>query len=143
MSEKHIFALHIHKLPAPHMLHADKPLILSDPDIWHRITNVLHLREGEECIIFDNEIKLHITLLSSPKKGIIAGTINSVETITPIKPKLSLFLGILKREAFNDALYLAAQMGATSITPLITQKVQRTWGQAKEIASKAVCYPGP
>lgn len=133
MSDKHIFAIHTQQLPSLQTLEVGKSLLLPDPELWHRIINVLHLREAEEFIVFDHEKKLHLTLIACPKKGIIAGLINSVQTIAPIKPELHLFQGILKREAFNDVIYLAAQMGASSITPLITKKVQRTWGGQKEM----------
>ena len=132
MSEKHIFALHTTHLPSLQNLEAGISVLVPDFDLWHRIITVLHLSQGEECILFDDEKNIHLTLLASPKKGVIAGVAKAMEKITPIKPAIHLFQGILKREAFNDAMYLAAQMGACQVTPLVTQKVQRSWGGEKE-----------
>lgn len=133
MSEKHIFAIHLSELPPLHALTIGTTLTLSDLECWHRINNVLHLRQGETCILFDGEKKLSLTLQASPKKGVVSGVIDAIEMTTPIKPALHLYQGLLKREAFNDVIYLAAQMGASSITPLITKKVQRAWGEKKEV----------
>jgi 16S rRNA (uracil1498-N3)-methyltransferase len=41
---------------------------------------------------------------------------------------------LLKREAFETVIYLAAQMGATTIQPIITEKTHRSWNGDKEIA---------
>ncbi len=43
-------------------------------------------------------------------------------------------LPLLKREAFESALYTLCEMGATSIQPLITQKSRTNWDSEKDFA---------
>lgn len=132
MSEKHIFAVHVQGLPAGQGLSVGNQFTLSNAELWHRLGTVLHLKTGDEFIAFDAEQKLTLILLAFPKKNSIACQIKNIEPVVPLVPKIHLFQGLLKREAFNDVMYLSAQMGVTQVTPLITQKVQRSWGGQKE-----------
>lgn len=58
-------------------------------------------------------------------KRLIVAQVKEVKKNTPLAPALTLYLPILKKEALEYAIYVAAQMGATTIIPIITEKSQR------------------
>ncbi len=46
------------------------------------------------------------------------------ETIQPIMPEMILYVGLNKKNNWPEILYAAAQMGVTSIQPIITERAQ-------------------
>lgn len=70
--------------------------------------------------------KINVTIKATEKliqnKRTISGIIEKIEENQSITPSITLFLPILKKEAFEYAIYVAAQMGVTKIVPVITQK---------------------
>jgi 16S rRNA (uracil1498-N3)-methyltransferase len=131
--EKHIFSLYTHRLPAQDSLSAGNSILISDIDIWHRTFNVLHLEEGDQIIVFDGLNSVQVSVTMSRKKGIFSGIIQEVLPVVALLPKIHLYQGLLRREAFDEVAYFAAQMGVTTFTPVLCKKVQRGWGGAKEI----------
>jgi 16S rRNA (uracil1498-N3)-methyltransferase len=124
----HCFALYV-----PTITVQGNSLILHDPSLLHRIQHVLRLKEGEECILFDDQSHYRVKFVKMARAG-IRGTIVSQVRHTPFLPSITWLLPILKRESFEEALYNLAQMGTTSIQPLITAKTSRSWGSEKEYA---------
>lgn len=131
-SSSHCFALYSKK-PLLHSAIGTSVLI-HDEDLSLRVTRVLRLRAGEHVIIFDDIQSQLIQLESS--------TFQSKKTITALlleqtihkqsEPRINLCIGLLKKEAFQDVAYYAAAMGVTHLVPVITSKVQRSWGGQKE-----------
>ena len=133
--EKHLFSLFTYKpLPSIDRLGVGQRLILLDPDLWHRVVHVLRLDAGEQCWVFDESLCVLIELDAFTKKGVVQTIIRDSKTITPLKPDITLYQGLLRREAMESVAYFAAQMGVTRLIPLVTEKVQRShWGGAREI----------
>jgi len=133
MSDKHIFALYTnHTFPSHEYLGNNRLYTFTEADLWHRINHVLRIKQDEEIIIFDGTIKVHVRLLDNAKKNVISFTVLEAAQEHPLKPHIHLYQGLLRREALSDVAYLAAQMGVTSLTPVISAKAQRSWGGQKE-----------
>jgi len=50
-----------------------------------------------------------------------------------LTPKIDVFLPVLKRDDFHDALYAMVELGASSVQLVTTQKAQYSWSGAKDI----------
>lgn len=131
MAQHHIFALYHNNIPPADQ---NNTVTIRDKDLWHRIINVLRLTVQEYIIIFNDAYSYTLQLdeKTASHKHTISGTIITQEIVTPSQPHITLIPGLLKREAFESVVYYAAQMGATTIQPIITQKTQRTWRQDKD-----------
>jgi len=134
MSQAHLFALYTRQLPEA-SIEAGSTISFIDKDLRSRIIDILRLRTGEQIQLFNNTLNILLTLdesTAASKRGLISGTIIACKNNNPIQPTLDLFVGLTKREAFEEILYACAQMGATSITPLITQGMHRAWISEKD-----------
>jgi 16S rRNA (uracil1498-N3)-methyltransferase len=132
-SDRHIFALHVsHALSLIDVRHIGQQCAVRDAEVWHRVAHILHAREDDKFVFFDTEKIIEMKLTSLAKKNTVEGILLSLKQPEPLKPAINLFQGILKREAWSDSAYYAAQMGVTRIIPLITAKVHREWGGERE-----------
>jgi len=133
MAEKHLFALFTPYLFADvDASSCGRPCVITDTDLWHRLSYVLRMPVGQEFIAFNGTKQLQLTLSRIHKKNAIECLINGVQFTAPLQPTIHVYQGVLKRDAMDAVAYFAAQMGATSLTPLITTKSQRSWGADKE-----------
>lgn len=128
---KHIFSLYYHAL---HNVISEKEFAFKDPELWTRLIKVLRLRPNEEFILFN---KTHNALLRTSSdillnKRIVCGTVEKVESNKPTTSTITLYLPILKKEAFEDALYVAAEVGVQAIVPVITEKSQSDIGEKEK-----------
>lgn len=131
MNNAHIFALYH---PNLHNYHEKDVLIIKDKQLRHRITNILRLKPQEPLILFDGTMVYHITIdeQTLAKKDYVFGSICDIQK--PHTPSTPLFLmpSLLKKEAFEHVAYYAAQMGACSLQPILTQKTHRSWNAEKD-----------
>lgn len=132
MSDKHVFALYTKNISSTN-LGLNASISLVDMELWHRVHTVLHLQAGEEVIFFNESCIIQCNLTSTSKKGCVVGGIQHIASPQILQPPLHLFQAVLKRDAMGEVAYAAAQMGVTSLTLMLTQKVQRSWGGEKEI----------
>jgi len=133
MTGSHLFAIYsLHPLPA--QLKAEDVLELRDAELWNRITRILRLIEEEKVILFDHNIQVTIKILPATfqRKGWLVGTVIDVTLHQPLKPEVHLYPCLLKKDAFEEVVYVAAQMGVTTITPVVSDKIQRRWGGEHE-----------
>ncbi len=132
MSDKHLFALYAHKISENVLVKPGKQIVIADEALWHRVVHVLHLQADEEIVLFDGKVSVQLRLAAAPKKGTITGIVQSREDVIPLQPEITLYQSVLKREAFGDVAYYAAQMGVTAFVPVLTHKAHRGWGGEKE-----------
>ncbi len=136
MTEKHLFALYINNQSLElSTLSPGQEVTLGDDDLVHRLATILRLEPGDSVQIFNDTHSALVTVasLAARKKGTMRGIIQDIKQHQPLQPRINLYVGLIKKETFEDIAYYAAQMGATSITPLITAKVQRSWHGEKEV----------
>ena len=118
---KHLLAIYVEHLDEP----SDK--------FFYRCRNILRLRPGQQIIMFDSTHRALATIVAYHKDSIDV----SLEDRVPLKlfkPEIHWLLPILKREAFEQALYSLCMMGVTSIYPVRAEKMARSWGSEKEYA---------
>lgn len=139
----HKFAIYLEDLSAKTKnLETNEQLAFKDKDIWHRITNVLRLSENEIFELFDEKINIECKLLkeSFSKSGNLFLLIVNKKENALIKPKITLYLGLTRKEAFEASIYYACQMGVEIVQPLLTKKVQRKFGGDIEMQRlKRIC----
>ena len=123
LSPKHKFAFFVEDLSKIENSIKDKELV-------KRITSVLRLKTEDEIIFFDRKISLDSEIISISKDKIEI-KINKKFKIESIKPEINIFIGLLKKESFEEILYSCLELGATSITPLITEKIHKNWWSNK------------
>ncbi len=134
VSDRHIFALYAERsLSLLSSRNVGQPCSIRDQDLWHRIAHVLHARPGDEFVFFDDQKVIRLQLQSLTTKGTVQGVMQDLWEAQPLTPRVNLFMGLLRRDAWSDVVYYAAQMGVTTITPLICAKTQREWGGEREL----------
>lgn len=130
--DSHCFALHVTSLNltklADSVCKIDKSL---DAQLIHRIYSILRLKENERVILF-NETHYALVLLKkiSPRELILY--FEEIQPHVSLDPSVTWWLPLLKKEAFEQALYTLTEMGAQSIIPIRTQKSSHKWGTSKE-----------
>lgn len=121
---RHEFALYYSELTA-HIQKNKNQLILTDQEIMHRIIRVLRLHAGEDFTLFDQQHNALVKLDSIGKKE-LGITILTLQNNKILIPQITFFLPILKREAFESALYSLVEVGVNTIQLITTEKTQRT-----------------
>jgi 16S rRNA (uracil1498-N3)-methyltransferase len=128
MTQKHEFALHVPELKK---YCTQEACVLTDPALVQRMTGVLRLQPEETCILFDAFEHARCRITTIHKKSINL-EILSYQKNTILQPHITCFLPLLKRDDLEAALYAAVELGANSVQLVLTEKVQRSWGGAKE-----------
>src|SRR5579872_1459263 len=109
----HKFALYVHELPP---LKKGQEFSITDTDLMHRMQRILRLQIGDELILFDREHHLSIKIAAFGKKDIVIHVLGS-QANQLLKPTISFLLPILKKEAFESAVYFLVEAGVNDIYP--------------------------
>lgn len=131
-SSSHCFALYSNQLLPSSTI--GQIIKIHDEDLCMRVTRILRLRAGENVIVFD-DVQSQLIQLESPtfqNKKIITATLLEQTVHKKLEPRINLCIGLLKKEALQEVAYYAAAMGANHLVPVLTSKVQRSWGGQKE-----------
>ena len=121
---KHLFAIYLENLSfLLSNKQEEKTFLLDDATLKNRLTKILRIKPSEEFILFDEFINARFLLKLTPtnKKTFCVELLSKQENLA-IEPSITLYLPILKKEAFEYAIYIAAQMGVTTIIPVATEK---------------------
>lgn len=126
--QAHIFALYYE-----HVSHMQGTTILlrSDEPCAHRIQHVLRLIRGDTIILFDRKQHL-IAEISSIGSRELTLTCQKPVANTVYSPAITCLLPILKREAFDEALYALTEAGVTAIQLITTHKMHRSSSPLQE-----------
>lgn len=105
-----------------------------DYELWNRIVRVLRLQISEAVVLFDafHSVKLTLDQETFKGKGFVVGHVIELVQCKPLDPVMNVCVGLLKKDAFEDALYSATVLGATSFIPILTKKIHRVWDYEKE-----------
>lgn len=104
-----------------------------DSDFIHRLVHVVRMEPGDHCILFDKTHHATVSLQELRGKKIGVFSLQSHHKHTVLQPAIIALLPILKKESFEHACYNLTEMGVTVIQPVITKKIQRSWGGSKEM----------
>lgn len=126
---KHEFAVYF-KIPKNI---TDSNLIkISDEAIYHRVVRVLRVQRGDKVVLFDEIENVLCEVIEIDKKHIIVKVV-SVKPNKVLEPEIVLLISMLKKEAFQEAVYSCVEIGANVIQPVITQKVHQKNFDEKEL----------
>jgi 16S rRNA (uracil1498-N3)-methyltransferase len=129
----HEFALYVEHASFPlHDLRVGSKLVVHNAELIHRMCQVLRLQQGQSCIVFNRELHAEVVVVAYPTKKSGEFVVQTLKKNTILSPSIVALLPILKREAFETACYNLVELGASVIQPVITRKVQRSWGGVKE-----------
>jgi 16S rRNA (uracil1498-N3)-methyltransferase len=105
---------------------------LHDPELVHRLAVVVRMQKGDTLVLFDTQSHIIARIVSFEGRKVVLVEVLEIHKNRELHPEIQWVLPLLKREAFETALYTLTEMGATSIQPVITQKTARLWGGEKE-----------
>ena len=125
---KHEFALFYPDLTLQNNV---REFTVVDKTFIQRLLHVLRLKEGDQCIIFDHTMHAQVKLKDCSKKS-CSFLVSSWHKNTVLKPQITALLPVLKRDAFESAIYSCAALGATTIQLIKTEKT-RKWQGDKEL----------
>lgn len=133
MADRHTFALFYTALLEQEELSVGKQLDITDKQLCNRMTGVLRLRVGDQVILFNEQLNTLVTLeWMNERKTHIRIVVNEVTKNKKLQPPIVLFQCLTQKNAFEEIVYTATQMGVTRIVPVRSAKVHRSWGAEKE-----------
>lgn len=127
----HQFAFYYEKVNEIWRAHLDMHQIF-DLELVHRIITILRLERNDRIILFNSSHHVDATIMQIDSKKSIAIQIHRIEANKQLLPVIHWVLPLLKREAFEEALYTLTELGAQSIQPVLTQKTGRFFGGERE-----------
>lgn len=131
-SEQHEFAFFYPRVTADLIkLPADSVVKIVDAEVFHRVSRVVRLEPGQGFVLFDRTSQVRLELQSLKEGQVTASLVGGTKN-KQLEPRITFWLPLLKREQFQDALYSLVELGATTIQPVVTKKVQRAWGGEHE-----------
>jgi len=129
-NKRHEFAFFVETLSR---LVEDKQgrVTISDPTIVHRVTHVVRLQLGEAVILFDDTWHARAQLIEYAKSAAVF-KLESAQKNTELLPRVTLLLPLLKREALDEVVYAARELGISSIAFVSAEKSSRHTVSASE-----------
>ena len=125
---KHEFAIFFQSIDD---FQVDELIKIDQEQIYHRIIRVLRLQINDHIILFNKDINAIAKILSIEKKYLTLCILNKNNNIKN-KPKITMLISVLKREAFQEAIYSCVETGINVIQPILTHKVHLTKFDQKE-----------
>jgi 16S rRNA (uracil1498-N3)-methyltransferase len=135
MSTAHMFSIYIKNLSSLLADVKEKQLfVCNNKNLHKRLTRVLRLKPEEHVILFDKHIHVTCCLQAKTYKQNkqVSVFILKIEENKPFVPEIVLCPSLLKKNSFEDLVYVAAAMGVHIICPVLSEKVKRVWGGSKE-----------
>jgi RsmE family RNA methyltransferase len=130
IQERHAFAFYYPAIAT--LSHGGDTLYtVHDRILCHRILHVVRLRIGDCFTLFDQHAHIECVLQAIHEKS-FQFSVLSYECNSVYNPRITVLLPLLKKEAFEEALYAATELGANAVQLITTKKTQRVFGGAKE-----------
>ena len=116
--QKHRFAIYY---PSLSINGKNQQLLITDLELAHRISKVLRLEVGDELILFNTKQALVGAIVSVDKKNLVLSNL-ALSDLDILTPKITIALGVLKKENLEASLYSCVELGASEIIPVICAK---------------------
>lgn len=95
----------------------------------HYLYGVLRLRPKESLLVFDGKGAEYLCVAENLTSRQIDLKVKEKRQARPIEPRLSIACAIPKKSKMDDIIDKLTQLGAASIIPMLTQRVNVEWGQ--------------
>lgn len=128
-ADKHTFAFFYPEVST--LSHSHASLIIEDSDLVHRLCRVVRIKLGDQCTLFDRAIHMMVEITAIHNNRITCA-VKSVNPISRIAPAITVLLPWLKRDALEQAIVSAAELGVETIQLIRTNKVHAHTVSAKE-----------
>lgn len=99
--------------------------LLNDHVIVHRLRKVLRLEAGAQVILFGVKHAFRCRIISYEKEKSVQLQPIEQQPVTPPQPDVQLYLPLLERPAFEEAIRAATVLGITTIRPFRSDKTKR------------------
>lgn len=119
-------------LPAESYTTTQTHLLISDKEIVRRVKDVIRLRIGESVTFFCATHVYYTRIEQYPAKNQLRALREDTVLVRPADYPFSIVIGLLKKPAFEEAVYYAAATGAQSIIPIITERSRQKWSHDHE-----------
>jgi 16S rRNA (uracil1498-N3)-methyltransferase len=129
--ETHFFAIHL--AHCNDLIKTISVCSIVDNDLLHRVTRVLRLRNGDECILFDQSINVHVVLRSVEQKKTCTFDVITITKNNVLQPSITFLLPVLKKDSLSAVVYSLTEMGVTTIKLVYTQKSRKLFDDKKEL----------
>lgn len=134
LTSKHEFALHIKELSDTLAALNKGALFTIDDDVLcHRMSNVLRLQANDKVVLFDRFVNAHCCISAIQGKRRVVFELLFKENNCAVLPMITCALPLLKRDDFEEALSILAELGVNTIQLVITDKSVKSWGKDKEL----------
>ncbi|MBD3231861.1 RsmE family RNA methyltransferase [Candidatus Dependentiae bacterium] len=133
-NNKHFFSIFVSDLSNLIQGCINNQIIICDKRLYKRLISVLRLKPNDYFILFDYQYNIIFSLDKKTfenKKCICANLIQQKRN-KPFNTEIIFCPALLKKSSFENIIYFSAQMGATKIIPVLTEKVQRKFEGEKE-----------
>src|SRR6201999_3341130 len=131
---KHEFALYVNNFSSHIDVIIDgAEFFIDDETLRHRIGTVLRLQVDDTIILFDGLVHAHCQMRTIiGKRRTVFQLLFKKDNIS-VLPHITCVLPLLKRDDFEQALYMLAELGVNVIQLVITDKSLKSWGKEKEL----------
>lgn len=102
---------------------------IADIELVHRMLTVLRLQRSDRIILFNSSHHVIATIVQADVRKSITIQIHEIIENKKLQPQIQWLLPLLKKEAFEEALYSLTELGAQVIQPMLTQKSIRLFGE--------------
>lgn len=123
----HEFAFYLKELTTIIAQERGNALIqIDDAQLAHRINHVLRFKRGDRYILFDHMVNAHVELERVDRNRFIIMTLLVQQSNVVLKPAITVFLPILKKEALERAIANITMLGISEVQLIHTAQVHRT-----------------
>lgn len=138
-SPPHQFAFYTEYVSLIHKNAINSNALIQDAELVHRIVTILRLEKGDDIVLFDASHHCPATIIEIDARRCVTVQLHDIHSNKRLMPTIEWLLPLLKKEAFEEALYTLTELGATSIQPIMTQKTHRFWaGEKEEVRCKKI-----
>jgi RsmE family RNA methyltransferase len=127
---EHEFALYVRLLSQ--IIDKVELVRLDDVALVHRIVHVLRLQKDDMLVLFDEYKHVGARIHSIEKKAVTCEIVYDEQNVV-VAPHITVWLPLLKREAFEEAIYSLVELGVNEVRLVHTAKEQRHWTGQKEL----------
>ena len=118
---------------------------LNDQELFNQTRNVLHLKSGEDVILFNGDSQEVVAkIVEYGKDSVFLERVRVYENSNEPKRELFLYCSVLKKENFELVVQKAVEIGASKIIPVISDRtikmnlrIDRLCKIAKEAAEQS------